>query len=266
MRTVSLLGVWPISVPVLYRLCAGAIGIGMIATLAASEPAAAPPRTLADAIVHPLRQFLGRQAGWAILLVALIFKLPEYLAAAVSDKFLLGTLHFSLQDVGLISGALGTGLTIAGAIIGGGIVEKIGAWRSLWIFGVLHSASNLAYLILSRTGPRHDVLIGVIAVENLCVGLTTAGFFAWMMGQCDKRFSAFQYALLSGLMALGRTAASPLAGWMAFHLGWTAFFGVSALLGVPGLLLLPWLRSDDFPGEPAAIETAYTTVPAQKVA
>ena len=85
-------------------------------------------------------------------------------------------------------------------------------------------------------------MVAAVCAENLCIGLTTAAFVAWIIAQCDSRYSAFQFALLSSLMALSRVACNPVAGWLAQHLGWPVFFLVSTLFGLPGLLLLPWLR------------------------
>jgi PAT family beta-lactamase induction signal transducer AmpG len=50
-----------------------------------------------------------------------------------------------------------------------------------------------------------------------------------------------QYALLTSLMAFGRTALSAGGGWLAEHLGWTLFWMATTLLAIPGLLLLLWL-------------------------
>ena len=50
-----------------------------------------------------------------------------------------------------------------------------------------------------------------------------------------------QYALLTSLMAFGRTALSAGGGWLAAHTGWTVFWILTTLLAIPGLLLLLWL-------------------------
>ena len=207
---------------------AAALAVGAAGTLLAPEPdAPIAPRTLAEAVVTPLRELLLRPGGWLVLAFVFVFKLPEHLATAMSLPFLL-KLGIAKADVGTVRQGLGVAVTIFGAFVGGGVVARLGVRRSLWVFGVLHSVSNLAFLALAEAGPRYGVMVGVIGVENLCVGLTTAGFTAWMMGQCDPRFSAFQFAVLSGAMALARVLAAPLGGWMAHGLGWPLFFAASA--------------------------------------
>jgi PAT family beta-lactamase induction signal transducer AmpG len=47
-----------------------------------------------------------------------------------------------------------------------------------------------------------------------------------------------QYALLTSLMAAGRTWLSAGGGWLAAHTGWTVFWALTTVLAIPGLLLL----------------------------
>jgi PAT family beta-lactamase induction signal transducer AmpG len=42
-------------------------------------------------------------------------------------------------------------------------------------------------------------------------------------------------------MAQGRTLMSMPSGWLAKQLGWPEFWAVTALMAIPGLLLLLWL-------------------------
>lgn len=246
-----------------YILMAAAMAIGVVATLLAPEPRqpAAPPRTLSDAVVLPMEEMLLRRGGLVILAVVFLFKVPEYLAAAQTMPFLLKEMRFAPDQVGYVRQVLGFGVTIFGAFLGGGIVARIGVWRSLWIFGVVHCLTNLSFLLLSRAHPSTTILAGVIFTENLGIGLTTAGFTAFLMSLCDVRFSATQYALLSGLMALSRVASGSVSGAIEMKVGWTAFFAISAVSGLPALVLLPWVPRDELveeiePSEPEAILVA----------
>jgi PAT family beta-lactamase induction signal transducer AmpG len=244
---------------------AAAMMLGLLGVWLATEPPVrARPQSLAEAVAHPLMDLLAKPRGLLILLFALIFKFPEYLANSMSVPFLM-KIGFNAADVGTIRQGMGIAVTIVGAFLGGLIVRRWGAWRSLWLFGVLHSVSNLAFMMLAQTGANRPMMVAVITVESLCVGMTTTGFIAWMIGQCDKRFSAFQYALLSGTMALGRVLASPLGGGMADRLGWREFFFVSALFGIPGLILLPWIKPPNAPAPLDLLEPLENGLPAQAI-
>jgi PAT family beta-lactamase induction signal transducer AmpG len=57
--------------------------------------------------------------------------------------------HRAFQHcVGVAQGGIGVFATIAGVLAGGAVIARIGVNRSLWVFGSLQAASNLAYLSL----------------------------------------------------------------------------------------------------------------------
>jgi PAT family beta-lactamase induction signal transducer AmpG len=72
----------------------------------------------------------------------------------------------------------------------------------------------------------------------------TAAFVAFMASITNKKFTATQYALLTGIMGLSRQLASSVTVFLAKHMGWHSFFIFCALIAIPGLLLLfkiaPW--------------------------
>jgi PAT family beta-lactamase induction signal transducer AmpG len=53
-----------------------------------------------------------------------------------------------------------------------------------------------------------------------------------------KRFSATQYALFSSLFGLPRLLAGPITGFTVPVVGWTNFFWLTMVAGIPGMLLL----------------------------
>ena len=225
-----------------YTVVAGVMAVGIGITLLSPEPAVAtaPPATLAAAVVGPLRELLGRRRTWAVLLFVVLFKLPERLVAVLPTTFML-RLGIGKATLGLVQQELGVGATIAGAVAGGVVVARLGLRRSLWVVGVLGAVSNFGFYVLAVTGPRAAVYVPAIGVEAFCNGMVTAAFVAFLMAQCDPRYSATQYALLSGLMRLTDVFAGRPAGALADRYGWAAFFGASVAAVAPGLALLPWV-------------------------
>ena len=217
------------------------VGIG--AVVWAPEPAlrGLPPQTFTDAVVLPFREFFQR-AGvrTAILVLAFIvlYKLPDSLTLTLSVPFLID-LGFTQTDIGAIKGGIGIVATIVGAIAGGALVAKFGINRSLWVFGVLQAVSNLGYYALALAGQEYPLLVGVIIVENFCMGMVSAGFVAFMMSMCSPRFSATQFALLSSLTGVGRDIIASGGGAVAESAGWATFFLITVVIAIPGLLLLP---------------------------
>jgi PAT family beta-lactamase induction signal transducer AmpG len=90
----------------------------------------------------------------------------------------------------------------------------------------------------------HDMSLLVVSVgiENFAAAMGATVFGVLLMGLCDTRFSAFQFALLSALSALPRTLIGPVAAKVVAALGWAPFFVVTCIAAVPGLLVLWLLR------------------------
>jgi PAT family beta-lactamase induction signal transducer AmpG len=230
-----------------YLLMAGSLAVGIAASLLAPEPEVAgkPPRTLKEAVVEPFIEFFARPGAMGILLFVVLYKLDVVMALALTTPFLL-ELGFTKTDIGAVTKGLGMVATIVGTLAGGAVVARSGLKASLWIFGILQSVSTLSFLALARLGHHYPMMVAAIGIENLCSGMGTAAYAAFLMSLCDKRFTATQYALLTSLMAVTRVVAGAPTGVLAKAYGWETYFLVSALAAIPGLLLL--LRYDRWTG------------------
>jgi MFS transporter, PAT family, beta-lactamase induction signal transducer AmpG len=215
-----------------------------LVSLWAPEPVNAElaPRTLQEAVVGPLREFLGRPGAWMLLLLVVAYKLSDAFATALSTTFLLRGVGFSLAEVGVVNKAVALIATLLGAVIGGVGLARWGLVRALLWFGVLQALAALGFFVLALKGHDLPFMIVAVTVENVTSGMGTAAFAALLMGLCSPKYSATQFALLSALSAVGRVYVGPVSGLLAESLGWPLFFLFSIGAGVPGLLLVWWLR------------------------
>ena len=241
-----------VSWPTTYLIMGGIQAIGLVAAMVAREPAAtAVPATWTAAVVDPLRDYLGRR-GWPLLVVvlgfAVFYKLGDALAGTLVTPFLL-THGYTQTDLGNIQGTLGLVATLVGVVAGGAALLRWGMLPCLLAFGILQALSNGGYAILAlQPGGDLTALGLVITVENLCGGLGTACFVAFLSSECSPAFAATQYALLSSLSALGRDALASTGGQVKVWAGleWAPYFVLTAAAAVPGLLMLwpmAWLQA-----------------------
>jgi PAT family beta-lactamase induction signal transducer AmpG len=235
------LGSWSM---VLLGLAALYLPLALVTALA-PEPVGLPepPASMRAAIGEPLRGFLAQPRALEILAFVVLFKLTDSLSQALTRPFLV-QVGFSGTHVGVGSGAAELVAVMAGTMIGGLLTDAVGLGRALWITGGLQMFSNLGYAAVAEAGPVPAVLYAAVGFEMFTSGLGTGAFGVLLLRLTQKRFSATQYALLSSLFALPRTLAGPLAGLLVAHLGWTTFFVLTVLAGIPGLLMLarfvPW--------------------------
>ena len=228
-----------------YLIMAACMLPGVLTTLLTPEPkaAAGAPRTLKEAIIHPLVDYFSRSHALWMLTFILLYKIGDTMASAITTPFYLD-IGFSKTEIGTVVKLFGTGATLGGAFLGGIILLWLGINRSLWIFGVLQALSTACFALLARIGYSVSTLSGVIAFENLSSGMGTAAFVAFMASITNKKFTATQYALLTSLIGIPRALASSVTGFMAKHVGWEGFFVACTLVAIPGMLLLlkfaPW--------------------------
>ena len=202
--------------------------------------------SLRQAVVGPAREFLhraGLNRAWQLLLLVLLYRWPDGLLSAMAIPFL-KLQGFSETQIGLVQGGWAIGATMLGTVLGGVTFAWLGMNRSLWLFALAGTAGNLSYWALAQFGGGFVGLITAVSLENVSGGMVGAVFVALLMSLCNPRFSATQYALLSGVYAMSRSILSAPAGVVAERAGWPGFFLFTAAAAIPAFLLLtrlaPW--------------------------
>lgn len=223
--------------------------VGVLTTLLASEPAQvdAPEdgHVLKRALVDPFKDFAQRHQSWFwILLLIFTYRLPDGFIGFMTTPFFLD-IGFTKSEIAAIAKIYGFGATLVGMFIGGTLIHTLGVQRCLLLFLLLQIVTNLAYGALSLIGPEGWALAAAITLDNAAGGMITAAAIAYMMSLCNRQYTATQYALLSSLASLASKTLAGAAGWVADTYSWTHMFGLSALLGIPALMILclPSLRS-----------------------
>jgi PAT family beta-lactamase induction signal transducer AmpG len=239
-----------------YFLLAGIMLLTVVVTLLAAPAAEVrgSPKTLKEAAWLPLRDLATRDHAVAILIFLLLYKLGESIAGHLIHPFLIDT-GFSTSAVGAINKGVGLPAAIAGTLLGGIAVTRLGVRRSLLIFGVLQAAPNLLYAYQYQAGPDHGLLAIVVTVDQFCNGLATAALVVFLMSLCDRRFTAFQYAALSSATSVLGRFVSGWSGVIQEDVGWPWFFAASALATLPALAILLFL-----PAEIGAPQTISATI------
>lgn len=232
---------------------------GLVMTLVVREPSASAvmPKTLLDAVVKPFVEFFTR-SGWQrallVLLFIFLYKLGDSMATALATPFYLD-LGFTKTEIGIVAKNAGLWASVAGGMLGGLWMVKIGINRGLWLFGVVQMVSILGFAWLAQLREPSVVALGVvIAFEALGIGLGTVAYVAFIARATNPRFTATQFALFTSLSAVPRTVVNATTGWIVAQTGWFNFFLLCTLLAAPGMALLlrvaPWNGSNEGEGRP----------------
>jgi len=248
---------------VVYLLLSALMLVGIVTTFFAPEPVLpeAPPKTLGEAVVLPFADFFQRSGpgfGILVLVFIVLYKYSDALAGSMTTPFLLKT-GFTQSEVGVALGGVGLFAIIAGSLVAGFAIARIGVNKSMWLFAIFQALSNLTYYGLALAGRNHSFMVMAIIVENFGFGLVSSALVAYIMSMCNRRFSATQFALLSSLVAASRDILVAPGGKIAESMGWPTFFLITVVAGLPCIALLPFIApwNRDIPR--GAVHRAETT-------
>ena len=131
--------------------------------------------------------------------------------------------------------------TILGGLLGGYVLGRIGLLKGLLVFSVVQGLTTALYIPLYYAGHNILWLIFTVSMENLSSGMATTAIIAFMSVLCNKEYTATQYALLSSMPGFARDVFGATSGKVLEMTSWPAFFSISALLTLPGVLLCLFL-------------------------
>jgi PAT family beta-lactamase induction signal transducer AmpG len=248
----SLSGLWGLIVhPV--GLCALALG-----SLALTRPYHTQLKERAVGWVRGAREAWGVRWLQVLMFVAL-YRLGDHLLGLFLYPSL-NDLGFSALEIAGVVKTWGLIATFLGTFLGGWLVYRWGLQRVMVIAGIAQLTSNLTLSAQSLMG--HDVLFLYVSIgaQDLALGMVNATFVAYLSSLCDVRYAATHFALLSALSSLLKTFAQAGSGWIVDHLkagwgvqrGWALYFAFTALVALPGLLLLLWLNRRSALSAPSA--------------
>ncbi len=236
-----------------YMIMAALVVIGIVTTLAATEPTKsaaadaihARENTLArviEAAVGAFAEFLTRDLALVALTFVVLFKFTDALSGAMTAPFVID-LGFSRNEYAAIIKGVGLAATLIGGFAGGFVARAYSLPASLWIGGILQALANLAFSWQAVVGLNAAWLTFAIVAENFTSAIGTVIFVAYLSALCrNPLHTATQYALLTALAAFGRTYLSSGAGYVAAATGWAWFFAICSAAALPALVLLAFLQ------------------------
>jgi PAT family beta-lactamase induction signal transducer AmpG len=222
-------------------LSAGVVcaGLGLVARWAPDLPVPAEARR------HWLAPFVGWLATWrAVPLVAFVltYKLGEFAIGPMVKPFWVDRGR-SLLEIGVVPTTLGIVLSIAGALAGGAFITRYGVFTSVWALGLPQAVSNLGYAAVAALPLPGEAIYAASMIDSFSGGLGTAAFLALLMAICDREGATLQYAFLTSLFSLTGRLAGAVSGLGVERWGYDGYFALTFLVSLPGLALVPWLRS-----------------------
>ena len=192
--------------------------------------------------LSPIINFIKRYGKFAISILVLIglYRIADVVMGVVANIFYLEK-GFNIKEIATYSKFFGVFATIIGGFLGGFFALRFGTMKALFIGALIAASSNLLFAWLAASAASITFLITVITADNISSGFAGAAFVVYLSGLTSVKFTATQYALFSSLMLFIPKFIAGYSGSWVDAVGYTNFFCITALLGVPVLLLIIWL-------------------------
>ena len=225
-------------------LLACAAAIPLIRKLAPNAPILRNP-TLA-----PFLDFFWRHGWIALLIFAFVssYRLSDFVMGIMA-KPAYTQMGYTPEGIGIVSGVYGPWIVFVGVALAGLSALKFGLRTSLILGAIVSVLGNLtfAWLVLQPSDNLIPLFIAVTA-DNIAGGYAGTVFIAFMSTMVAKSFAGTQYAIFSSAYSLGPKLVAGTSGVMVEQFsggigsaatvgGYSTFFIVAALMGIPAIIL-----------------------------
>ena len=195
--------------------------------------------------INFLQNILNPVGSIYFILLAIIFlvtyRLPDNFIVTMINPFLL-KLGYKATEIATVGKLFGLISAIIGGLIASYIMRCKDIIDSLVLFGSLHAAAHLLFLLQEFYGKNISILYLVIGFEGTTSGMSMAAYMGFIASLCHGKFRATQYAFFSSMMGFSRAILPSISGYFVFQFGWDIFFIFTSLAAIPPLFLAIYLK------------------------
>lgn len=206
-------------------------------------------------VIAPFREFMSRGGWFVFILFAIFYKIGDSMAVSLQTRYFL-SLGFDDLVIANSGKLVGFWALLIGLAVGGWLMNKFGLWKALMICAILQLTSNLSFSALYVIGTNPYFLAFTMGFENFATGMGATVLVAYLSLLCNRSFTITQFALLSALTQFTTKILSSPSGYIVEGVGWFWFFIITAVIAVPGILLLFWIKKIENPDEKYAKQSA----------
>jgi MFS transporter, PAT family, beta-lactamase induction signal transducer AmpG len=227
-----------------YALCAIFALPALLACYLCGEPvqravshARRSVREIVDSIYAPFVEFFARPGALLVIAFILLHKIGDTIAN-LTFRLLFNDMGYSNAEIATYDVGIGFWAYLIGIFVGGVLYAKVRLQNSVLTALVLMCISNLSFALLAAHGHSNWGMAAAITFENIASGLGGVVLIAYFSALCNLRYTASQYALISAAASIvGRVLTGTTAGALIESLGFVPFYGFTAVLALPGIIL-----------------------------
>ena len=219
--------------------------LALLAALAWNPPEPPPARNTPPAT--------GLRLGWAwwhrlrspgmLTMAALIvvYRLGDQLLGSLTGPFL-RDIGVDKASIAMLRGVIGSGASLAGALLGGWLAFQLGRRAALLIGGLAQAAGLGLYIAAALSWGGMPALWAATALEGFFGTMATVALYTLMMDATDPDHAGTDFTILACMTSVASGLANLLGGVMGDAWGYAPTFTIATLLAAAGtLVVIHWL-------------------------
>ena len=233
-----------------YKIMAASMVIGLLGLIASKEEKNIHLGKLSfsKSITEPFIDFLSRFGFFTaamLLLIIATYRLTDIVMGPMATPFYID-MGFTLTEIGSVVKIVALLASIFGISMGALLLKRIGIYQSLMIGAFLVMFTNVCFSYVAISEKSITSLSMIVAMDSIAAGIVGTVNIAFLTSLVSKKYTGFQYALLTGFMAGPGFVLKGLSGvWVNYlqgiygdDYGWMGFYVTTSLLTMPVILFL----------------------------
>ena len=233
-----------------YKIMAASMVIGLLGLIASKEEKNIHLGKLSfsKSITEPFIDFLSRFGFFTaamLLLIIATYRLTDIVMGPMATPFYID-MGFTLTEIGSVVKIVALLASIFGISMGALLLKRIGIYQSLMIGAFLVMLTNVFFSYVAISEKSITSLSMIVAMDSIAAGIVGTVNIAFLTSLVSKKYTGFQYALLTGFMAGPGFVLKGLSGvWVNYlqgiygdDYGWMGFYVTTSLLTMPVILFL----------------------------
>ena len=237
-----------------YKIMAATMIIGLVGLIVSKEEKNFQLGKLSftQSIRDPFVDFLSRFGFFAsavLLMIIATYRLTDIVMGPMATPFYID-MGFTLTEIGAVVKIVALLASIFGISMGALLLKKIGIYKSLMLGAFLVMLTNVCFSYVAISEKSITSLSMIVAMDSIAAGIVGTVNIAFLTSLVSKKYTGFQYALLTGFMAGPGFILKGLSGLWVNYLqgiygdvyGWMGFYVTTSLLTMPVILFLYFNR------------------------
>ena len=237
-----------------YKIMAATMIIGLLGLIVSKEEKNLQLGKLSftQSIRDPFVDFLSRFGFFAsavLLMIIATYRLTDIVMGPMATPFYID-MGFTLTEIGAVVKIVALLASIFGISMGALLLKKIGIYKSLMLGAFLVMLTNVCFSYVAISEKSITSLSMIVAMDSIAAGIVGTVNIAFLTSLVSKKYTGFQYALLTGFMAGPGFVLKGLSGlWVNYlqgiygdDFGWMGFYVTTSLLTMPVILFLYFNR------------------------